>query len=270
MNLKILFNCCLIEINKLNNHRHQKYNKKIKYNNEYYLMMIYYMLNDVNNWKFLSNLKLYKSKCKYHYKTIYNKFRLWTTQNVFVNAFKNYNTNYKTNLLLIDATSNVNKYGSENVVINPEYRKKNVTKLSLIVNKKGFIYSVIYFDIKNLNKNYSTAVHDIKMINSNLMDINKINNKSKYFYLLGDKAYKTQDKLKLNDKIVKLITPDKKNAKNKNSKFINKKLKERTKVENVNCSIKKQERVMVRKDRKIKYYMSFVYIACLINNIICK
>ena len=189
---------------------------------------------------------------------------------VFENAFKNYNTNYKTNLLLIDATSNVNKYGSENIVMNPEYRKKNVTKLSLIVNKNGFIYSVIYFDIKNKDQNYSTTVYDVKMIDSNLTNINKINNESKCFYLLGDKAYKTQDKFKLNNKIVKLVTPDKKNAKNKNTKFLNKKLIKRTKVENVNCSIKKHERIMVRKDRKIKYYMSFVYIACLINNIICK
>ena len=36
-------------------------------------------------------------------------------------------------------TSNVNKYGSENVVMNPEYRKKKVIKLSLVVNKNGFI-----------------------------------------------------------------------------------------------------------------------------------
>lgn len=270
MNLKILLNCCLIEINKINKSRHPKYIKKIKYNDEYYLIMIYYMLNDVNNWKFLSNLKLYKSNYKYHYKTIYNKFRLWTSLNVFENAFKNYNTTYKTNLLLIDATSNVNKYGSEYVVMNPEYRKKNVTKLSLIVNENGFIYSIIYFDIKNNNQNYLTSVHDVKMINGNLNNMIKVSNKSKYFYLLGDKAYKTQEKFKLNSKIVKIITPNKKNTRNKNSKFLNKKLKKRTKVENVNCSIKKQERVMVRKDRKIKYYMSFVYIASLMNNIICK
>ena len=112
-------NCCLTEINKINKLRHPKYNQKIKYSDEYYLTMIYYMLNDVNNWNFLSNLKLYKSKNKYHYKTIYNKFRLWSSKNVFSNAFKNFKTTYNTNLLLIDATSNVNKYGSENVVINP-------------------------------------------------------------------------------------------------------------------------------------------------------
>jgi hypothetical protein len=49
MNLKILLNCCLIEINKINESRHSKYNKKIKYTDEYYLIMIYYLLNDVNN-----------------------------------------------------------------------------------------------------------------------------------------------------------------------------------------------------------------------------
>ena len=47
-----------------------------------------------------------------------------TSKKVFVNAFNNCKTTYKTNLLLIDATSNVNKYGSENVVVNPEYRNK--------------------------------------------------------------------------------------------------------------------------------------------------
>ena len=57
-----------------------------------------------------------------------------------VQRCKNYNIIYKTNLLLIDATSINNKYGSENVVMNPEYKKKKVTKLSLIVNTNGFIY----------------------------------------------------------------------------------------------------------------------------------
>jgi hypothetical protein len=270
MNFKILLNCCLIEINKINKSRHHKYYKKIKYSDEYYLTMIYYMLNDVNNWNFLSNLKLYKSKYKYHYKTIYNKFRLWTSQKVFENAFNNYKTICKTNLLLIDATSNINKYGSENVVINPEYKKKKVTKLSLVINKNGFIHSVTYFDIKNKNDNYSSAIHDVKMINKNLSNINIVNNKSNYYHLLADKAYKTQDKFKLDNKTIKIITPDKKNCKKENTKFLNKKLKKRIKIENVNCYIKKYERIMVRKDRKIKYYMSFIYMACLMNNIICK
>ena len=93
------------------------------------------MLNDVNNWKFLSNLKIYKSNYKYHYKTIYNKFCLWTSLNVFKNAFYNYKTIIYSNLLLIDVVSINNKYGSENIVINVEYKKKKITKLSIISNK---------------------------------------------------------------------------------------------------------------------------------------
>lgn len=45
------------------------------------------------------------------------------------------------------------------------------------------------------------------MIKSNLT--NKVSDNSKYFYLLGDKAYKTQEELKLNDKIVKSMISDK-------------------------------------------------------------
>ena len=139
-----------------------------------------------------------------------------------------------------------NKYGSENVVINVEYKKKKITKLSLITNKNGFIYSVIPFDIKNQYKNYSTSIHDVKMIEKNINDIQNINNNSKYYNLLADKAYKTQDKYKLKNTNLIIITPDKSNTINKNSKFKNKKLKQRIKIENVNCFIKKYERVIIR------------------------
>ena len=57
------------------------------------------------------------------------------------------------------------------------------------------------------------------MINRSLNEIKNINNNSKYFTLIGDKAYKTKDLLKLNNKVVKIITPDKKNTKNKINKF---------------------------------------------------
>lgn len=260
---------CLNEINKCCKPIHIKYQSKIKYSNEYYLNMIFYMLNDVNNWKFLSNLKQYTSVNKYHYKTIYNKFRLWTDKGIFKNAFQNYKTMVKTNLLLIDATSINNKYGSENVVINGEYKKKKITKLSLITNKNGFIHSVEPFNIKNINKNYSTSVHDVSMIEKNICNIKNVNNESKCYYLLGDKAYKTQIKYKINNKDVIIITPDKSNTLIKNTKFKNIKLKKRVIIENVNCFLKKFERIMIRKDRKIKYFMSFIYMGSLLNNIIC-
>jgi len=271
MDLNIFFNCCIKEINKVTKEVHIKYKNKIKYTNEYYLNMIFYMLNDVNNWKFLSELKMYKSENKYHYKTIYNKFRLWVSLNVFENAFKNYKTDTHTNLLLIDATSINNKYGSENITLNVEYKKKKVTKLSLITDNNGFIYSITPFDIKSKGKSYYTSVHDVKMIDKSIDTITNINNESKYYHLLADKAYKTKNKYKYQNKNIKIITPDKKNAKkNKNTKFKNKKMKSRHKIEHVNCNIKKHERLIMRKDRKLKYFMGFVYMGCLLNNINCK
>ena len=42
------------------------------------------------------------------------------------------------------------------------------------------------------------------MIFQSLKNI-KIKNESKYFYLLGDKAYKIKDSFKLNNKTVKII-----------------------------------------------------------------
>jgi len=67
--------------------------------------------------------------------------------------------------------------------------------------------------------------------------------------------------------IVKIITPDKSNTKNKNSNYKNKKLKKRIKVENAINKIKLYKRIKTRKDKNINTYMSWVYISCLINNI---
>lgn len=260
-----LIELCLIEINKLNiNINKNRY--KSKYTNEYYLNFIFYILNDINKWSFITKLKEYNSLFKYHYKTIYNKFLYWSKNFIFKKAFYNYLFNNNTNLLLINATSINNKYGSEDIVINPEYKKKKITKLSIVSNNKNFIHSIEVFYLKIKNDNYNTAVHDSKMIKKSLKNI-KIKNKSKCFYLLGDKAYKTKANYKLNNKIVKIITPDKKNAKNKNSNYNNNKLKKRIKVENVINKLKRFERIKTRKDKNINTYMSWVYISALINNI---
>ena len=51
------------------------------------------------------------------------------------------------------------------------------------------------------------------------------------------------------------------------SKFKNKKLKKRINVENAINNIKRYERVKIRKDRNIITFMSWIYIASLINNV---
>lgn len=67
-----LIKFCLIEIDKLNINI-DKTRYKSKYNNEYYLNFIFYMLNDINKWSFITKLKEYNSSFKYHYKTIYTQ-----------------------------------------------------------------------------------------------------------------------------------------------------------------------------------------------------
>ena len=140
------------------------------------------------------------------------------------------------------------------IFINPEYKKKKITKLSIISNEYNFIHSVEVFDLKTKNENYNTCIHDVKMIKKSLEKV-KINNNSNYFYLIGDKAYKTKETFKLNNKIVKIITPDKSNTKNKNYDYKIKKLKKRIKVENVINKIKSFERIKTRKYRNINTYL---------------
>ena len=52
-------------------------------------------------------------------------------------------------------------------------------------------------------KKYNTSIHDVKMINKSLNKV-FVNNKSKYFNLLGDKAYKTKKNINWIKKILKL------------------------------------------------------------------
>jgi hypothetical protein len=189
--------------------------------------MMMNLLNNVNNWSFLKKIKGYGENNinipKNHFQTIKNKFNLWTKKLVFFNAFNKYeNINKNTNLLYIDATSIYNKKGSENLIINPENKKK-ITKLNLMSTKQGFIVSVLPFLInKTLKDGSKTGIHDVKMINETLNKSNIVKNNSKNFYLIGDKAYKNKEKYKFNNKPITMITPDKINTINKNTKFKNK------------------------------------------------
>ena len=274
--MDILKKLILIEADKLDKLR--KFEYEITYTNEYYLDMILYLLNDVNNWKFLTKIEGYgfnlekKNIPKYHYKTIYNKYVYWIKKDIFKKAFYNYFYKKNTNLLLLDATSIVNKYGYENITVNQEYKKKKITKLSVLTNKKGFIYSILPFKINKEKGKHSTSVHDIKMIDEHIKDINNnnnIKNNSKYFHQICDKAYKCKNTLNKQylNKNINTITPDKKNTINKNDKYKNNKLKNRITIEHVNLNLKRYERVLLRKDRKLNTFMGWIYIASLINNI---
>ena len=175
--------------------------------------------------------------------------------------------------VLIDASSCSNKYGSENVTINSEYTKKNITKLSLITTKKGVILSIKPFEVNkkkiiynNKEKTIKTTEHDSKTIQKS---VDLIKNNIDIINIIGDKGYKTSNIITKNKKNINIITPDKKKQKtNLNSLETNLKMKGRYKIENVFGIIKmNNERIMLRKDKKLINFMGWVYIASLENNL---
>jgi predicted O-linked N-acetylglucosamine transferase (SPINDLY family) len=265
---QIYIELCIEQINLINKNIDRNRYKPI-YTDLYFLNHIYSLLNDVNSWKSLQNL--YNFKHKTHYKTIYNKFCLWSKQNIFKNALISfYNKYYKrrTNLLICDATCINNVYGSENIGVNPEYIKHNISKLSIICDKNKYIHSTILCNVKNKYKKYSTLEHEINVIKNHCNDIIHVNNNSKYYLLIGDKGYITSENIKINNKNVKRIFPKRNNSKKKNNKKNKQYLKNhRYKVEHVNASLKKYARINTRKERLSKYFYSFIYIASLLHNV---
>jgi hypothetical protein len=287
MDLKLIKIFTKIIDNKYKVNKHKKY-----YSNEYYLNNIFTMLNDINSWKTLIKLKSYEpvlinnKTAKYHFDSIRKKFIKWVNDGIFKLAFdecmnlKNINKNVE---LIIDSTFINNKYGIESIALNTDNKKKRSSKLSIITDQDKFIYSIINIKINTIDnikldkrfkknkikkkfKQRKAFVHDIKTIQSTLDNINL-----KYDFnevtLLGDKGYiNKNENYYINKKKINLITYKRKNQ-NKNNENEENKLKKRIYVENAIGLIKKNERILTRKDHKIKTYMGFVYLGCLINNL---
>ena len=185
-----------------------------------------------------------------------------------------YNVDIKTDFF-IDATYIPNKNGFEDVVVNPELKKKNVTKLSTLSDVDGFILSVSLSKskkkkIKYNKKEIKTANHDIELIQDLLNECNpsiKISDDKKYS-LIGDKGYKTGKNYYIQKEEITIISPDKKNQK---KKLINrhqkKKLGYRFIIENSINGFKHNSRISIRKDGKSNTFMGWVFISCLLYNI---
>ena len=265
---QIYIELCVEQINLINKNIDRNRYKPI-YTDLYFLNHIYSLLNDVNSWKSLQNL--YNFKHKTHYKTIYNKFCLWSKQNIFKNAFINFYTKYykkSINLFICDATCINNIYGSENIGVNTEYIKHNISKLSIFCDKNKYIHSTILCDVKNKYKKYSTLEHEINVVKKHCTDVIHVNNNSKYYLLIADKGYISSENIKINNKNVKRIFPKRNNSKKKNNNKNKQYLKNhRFKIEHVNASIKKYARINTRKEKLSKYFYSFIYIASLLHNV---
>lgn len=281
----------LIDIfNKVIEKKYKKTNHKIYYSNEYYLTNIFEMLNDINKWETLTKLKSYNpviingKESKNHYDTIRKKFNKWCDDGIFETAFIECIDKTKINQsikLSIDTTFINNKYGIEDIALNIDNKKKKASKISIISDKNKFIYSILSIKInqkeikkvdkrkkenkKNIKNKRVGFVHDVNTIQDSLDKINKIYNFDN-ITLMGDKGYISNNNYYYNNKEIKLLTYKKKNQK-QNKEDINVELQERIYVENTIGNLKKNERVMTRKDHNIKSYMGFVYLSSLINNL---
>lgn len=207
--------------------------------------------------------------------------RLVSTSILNTIQFNNFDDNFyiinENNDLFIDATSINNKYGSEYITVNPELTKKNITKISTISNVNGFVYSITHIDVNhktikynNVNKDIKTSPNDVKTIVTSLNEINpniKIKSIDNKIDLIADKGYITNEIFNYNENKVKVITPLKKNNKNKYIYRNDKKLSYRYIIENTICSHKKDNRLNTRKDKKIKTFMGWFYISCLNHNL---
>jgi hypothetical protein len=118
----------------------------------------------------------------------------------------------------------------------------------------------------NKNKTINTSIHDVMTIQTSLNNIKVKFNESSQLTLTGDLGYLSSKEYTFNNKKIELITPLRKNQKKILTEKENKSLKARYKIENGFSLLKQNERLMVRKDRNIKSFISFVLISCSIEN----
>ena len=200
-----------------------------------------------------------------------------TNNDIYIQNDDFYNIDIR-NDFFIDATFIANKNGYEDIVINPELTKKNVTKLTTISDVDGFIYSVSLSKAKtkqiiynNKIKQINTVNHDVELIqnvlnetNPNIKFFNNINN----LQLIGDKGYKTDKNFYIKKEKVSMISPDKKNQKkNMINRHQKRKLGYRFIIENTINGFKHNSRISIRKDGKSNMFMGWIYISCLSHNL---
>jgi hypothetical protein len=217
--------------------------RKKRFTNQYFLNMFGYVLKHCYSWSSLTLLASYPKGRKYknHYKYINQVFNLWNDKNIFNIAYsKLLKDNYfksedvkkaKSVDLFIDCSYMINKCGVESMATNPEYRKKKVTKISLISDDYGTILGASY-DRTHYNansKNKRAFSHDTKLVQDTLDNMNLRLPVNVVTKIGGDKGYitplgvtgmsrSTQESFELNNgKAVKIIAPKRKNQKIKNT-----------------------------------------------------
>ena len=118
-------------------------------------------------------------------------------------------------------------------------------------NKIPLAFEYMDTNVSKTKTSRNTLKHDLNGVHSTLNNIPVKFKKYINVKLIGDKGYITSKKFNMDNR---------KNQKKENNKIEKQVLKKRHKIENVFASIKKYDRINVRKYRYVTNYMSFLYI----------
>jgi len=206
-----------------------------------------------------------------HYSTVYKRFKQWTTEHVFFNLWKQLVIDYQDKMLkidsqwfknlIIDSSMIKNIQGSDCIGKNHFDRNRLATKVSLIIDKQSIPLSCSF---------YPANQHDATTIDSSIKNvIGRIKRrKSKLIHnVIGDMGYivNKQNKVrKINQHGINMVTPHRKNQKNKITTKDKMLLQSRYIIENVFCRLKKFNRVAFRRDKSITSFKSFFYLGLVI------
>ena len=222
--------------------------KILKKSHKYYILRILRVLKTGLSWRNLECRNI-------HYTTIHKFYRKLVKLNVFKNVYmkllQKHCKSYRSKYYFIDSTLNLNFYGIDNISRSYLNKKKNYTKLSVIVNDQGIPSNIYLCEAK---KHDAITVHNT--IENGLFLKNN--------YLIGDKGYISPD-VKNNLQISRNITmvyPYKKNQKKKNTLIEKQLLNKRHIVENCFSWLKKSKRVCQRYDKTTESYYGFIYLKC--------
>jgi transposase len=239
-----------------------------KYTLDQIIDVIEYVLITGSSWRSL-DLSIFKTT-DIRWQSIYYHFRKFVKANIFkkvylilLQKYFRINASGKLKYLSVD-TSFIRNQSASNVAYNGFYKKKRLSKLSIIVDSKGVPISALIAE-----GNHSDQKLFFRNLNNLFINIksNTINNKHKR-YMLADAIYgtkKIRETIKDNN-ISPIIWYKKyKNKKiNKTFTVAEKKIfKKRIIVENCFSWIFQCRRTSKRFDKINHTYMSFVYMAFL-------
>lgn len=211
-----------------------------KYSNTFLLDHILECNLNYHSWsKYSRTIIKYEHLPKYFAKYLNEIYIKWSKLNVFEIAYTNllndnYDYDYKLNNIKFntDVTCISNMHGEELTGINPEYTKKNVTKLAILNTLDNTPISISIIDNKQTFDTYKTLCHDKTsiqpLLNNILLNINDNINIS----INGDKAYISNEQYLYKNNKVTMLTPVKTKSIKQSKKEI-KKLQNNIKIYNL-------------------------------------